>query len=197
MSFDFARLSPEDRDIFERYVGDPSTPPDLIITTDDNVPYLYRWFVIPRIEGDTTGGQIYFHIQTSGDPERPLHDHPWHNMSVILSGGYDEIIQPEPPSGECKIIERRKGQTVFRMAQLPHRLILPEGIPYTMTQFTTGPKLRTWGFWIGPRWFPYWQCVRDAGGGKSVFVYPHGSLDKLTTNERRALFPAELEANIP
>lgn len=173
MSFDFRQCSLEDRAIARRYIGDLLRPADLTITTEDDKPYLYRWHVIPRTASDDFGGNIYFHVQTSSDPERPLHDHPWANMSVILSGGYDEVCGP------IGIVNpRRKGDVVFRAATDAHRLVLPEGIPYTMTQFTTGPYERKWGFWVGRRWYPYDECVRTEGT-KTIFKYPAPERSKI------------------
>jgi hypothetical protein len=67
-------------------IGNPLRYPDLVIAPDGK-PYLYRWHVFPQ----NAAAGVYFHIQVQSDPERPLHDHPWDNTSVILSGGYDEL----------------------------------------------------------------------------------------------------------
>lgn len=124
--------------------------PDVVLAPDGE-PYLYRWHVIYN----NAHGNVFFHIQVRSDPERPLHDHPWDNTSVILSGGYDEFYEPSPqlvPLGADGSFTRmmrclRKGDTVHRKATTAHRLILPSDIPYTMTLFVTGPKRREWGFW--------------------------------------------------
>jgi hypothetical protein len=140
--------------------------PDLIIAPDGN-PYLYRWEIIPR----NKEGNIYFHIQVASDPERPLHDHPWDNFSVILSGGYDEIWCRDPPPLRGVEVTRkfRKGNTIYRRATEAHRLVLPPDIPYTMTLFTTGPKIREWGFWYPDGWRPYTEVTRQEGN-KSVHI---------------------------
>lgn len=134
--------------------------PDLIIAPKGS-PYLYRWHLIPR---RSVGANVYFHIQVQSDPERPLHDHPWDNTSVILSGGYKEVICAGPPNGPVLTMERRKGDTIFRKAEAAHRLILPDEIPYTMTLFSTGPVLRPWGFWRGAHWIPEDQFVEERDG---------------------------------
>lgn len=176
-AFDFTHCTHDDRAIARRYIGDLLRPADLVVTTDDSVPYLWRWHVLPRLSGeDQFGGHVYFHIQTSSDPERPLHDHPWPNMSVILAGGYDETLQRTfgQQRGMAMLYQRRKGNVVFREAAWLHRLELPPSIAYTMTQFTTGPYERKWGFQIGSRWYPHDQCSKNIGT-KSIFVYPEGS----------------------
>lgn len=124
--------------------------PDLVIAPDGN-PYLYRWFLIPR----NNLANVYFHIQVASDPERPLHDHPWDNTSVILSGGYNEVWDAAPDikrHGGAITRALRAGNTVHRRATEAHRLILPPDILYTMTIFSTGPTLRPWGFWFPDGW---------------------------------------------
>lgn len=148
--FDWTILSKEDSQTAARVVGSYTrlSTPDLVIAPDGK-PYLYRWHLLPR----NKAANIYFHIQVESDPERPLHDHPWANTSVILSGGYDEIVDPTPWLGIHRFERRlRSGDVACRTASEAHRLILPSGIPYTMTLFTTGPKIRDWGFWFDNGW---------------------------------------------
>lgn len=148
--------------------------PDLTLAPNGE-PYLYRWYLVgPPIE-HPDGSKTYapvcvmFHIQVQSDPERPLHDHPWDNQSVIVSGGYEEVLQSQPPYGAVERVLRVKGDVITRAAGEAHRLILPEGVPYAMTIFTAGPKLRDWGFWYGDNWHHNKQHVafRD---GMSVHV---------------------------
>lgn len=144
--------------------------PDLIIGTDE--AYLYRWHVIPRgLQANT-----YLHVQVSSDPDRPLHDHPWDNFSVILSGGYDEVLGKfnertqswEPVRTE--VTPLRVGQTRWRPAEQPHRLILPKHFDYTMTLFSTGPLCRDWGFWCKNGWRSHKDCTKVDESGRSVWV---------------------------
>jgi hypothetical protein len=169
MKFNFAQCTPEDRETALRYIGSLDRPADVVIGTD--VDYLWRWHVVKRAAGETVAGNVYFHIQTASDPERPLHDHPWDNMSLILAGEYIELVQHMPPWGETVHYKRVKGQTIFRPQQWAHRLILPRHVRYTMTQFTTGAYKRDWGFWIGKTWHPHAECTRLIDG-RSVWVDP-------------------------
>lgn len=158
MMFDWDRLSAADYQTACAILGWPiySRRPDLVIGPDGSNPYLYRWHLIPRNEK----ANVYFHIQVASDPERPLHDHPWDNTSVILSGGYDEVWDTNPsnfPQAGTEFamaISRclRVGDVVYRKATEAHRLILPPDIPYTMTIFSTGPRVRDWGFWFPEGW---------------------------------------------
>lgn len=142
--------------------------PDLVIAPEgETKPYLYRWHLTERRKE----GNVYFHIQVASDPFRPLHDHPWDNFSVILSGGYDELWNQFPFSNPEGFSTRkfRKGDTIYRKADEAHRLLLPPDIPYTMTLFTTGPKVREWGFWYPDGWRPYTEVTRQIGN-KSVHI---------------------------
>lgn len=150
--FDWDLLALEDYDTACAILGWPiySREPNLVIGPDGSNPYLYRWHLIPRNEK----ANVYFHIQVASDPERPLHDHPWDNTSVILSGGYDEIHTSCPwyPPWTQYRRQLRTGDVVHRHATEAHRLILPPDIPYTMTIFSTGPRVRDWGFWFLDGW---------------------------------------------
>lgn len=171
-AFDFAgRVAEHDRDIAHQMIGSLYRPPDLIIAPAGHGEYLFRWYVIPR----NTDANVYFHIQTESDPERPLHDHPWDNTSVILAGGYDEILDTEPAisshvpdplysSLHRYLYERRPGDVIHRKATWAHRLIRPKDIPYTMSLFTTGPKVRKWGFWTPDGWMPYNEVTTESDG---------------------------------
>lgn len=173
-------LSPEDYDFAVRTLGDDTSilcprlwHPDLTLAPDGK-PYLYRWYLVG---GNTTEGHkieiapanVMLHIQVQSDPERPFHDHPWDNTSVIVSGAYEERLQSLPPYGATEIIMRRKGDVIWRYATEAHRLILPVGVPYVMTIFSTGPKVRDWGFWYGDRWSHNKKHV-EARDGLSVHV---------------------------
>lgn len=169
-----SRLTPTDLAIAEFYLGSADREPDLDIRPDGDAEYLYRWYLTPR----GPHGNVYLHLQVADDPERPLHDHPWDNQSVILAGGYDEVTCVNPPYGRVEIRKVRAGDTIHRKAEWSHRLILPKGFPYTMTLFTTGATRRDWGFWINnhrgrPDWVSHQECiVIDPDTGRSIFKGP-------------------------
>lgn len=157
----FEILSEEDFDIALDILGMNFGNPDLTIAPDGE-PYLYRWHLVPR----NKVANVYLHIQVRSDPERPLHDHPWDNTSVILSGGYEEILNTVPECGQFTESwhQRHKGDMIARKAQWAHRLLLPKGVPYAMTIFTTGPKIRDWGFWYPTGWVSHKDLCREVDG---------------------------------
>ena len=132
-------------------------PPDLEIGGAED-PYMRRWYIIPRNRVFC----IYLHNMLRDDDDRALHDHPGANISVVLRGGYREVVfLSKPVIGselpETTVKTRRAGALVFRRAKTAHRLELlnPEG---SWSIFIVLPKLRDWGFWCGSaaRWVP-WQ----------------------------------------
>ena len=164
----FSLLSREDFKLVETILGGVR-PPDLTIAPD-GAPYLVRWHVVPR----NPEANIYLHLQVASDPERPLHDHPWDNTSVILSGGYHERMrQAEPVSyadaERAALFTWRKGDGIYRKAAWPHRLFLPRELKYTLTLFSTGPKIRDWGFWTTKGWVSHSELIENLPDGQSVF----------------------------
>lgn len=133
-----------------------SRPPDFTIKRRDGI-YLSRWWVIPR----NRFFNIYLHRFDGDDEDRALHDHPWVNCSVILSGSYIEhrILRGGVHS------EKRysAGAVKFRLPRSAHRISLIERPTWTL--FITGPVVRTWGFHCPRGWRPWREFVdeRDIG----------------------------------
>lgn len=144
-----------------------SRPPDFIIGPEDN-PYMRRWFVIPR----NPYQNIYLHEILRSDDDRAGHDHPWDNQTVIIEGGYEERgYLPAEPWIPLRIRWVRKaGDYVSRRATDTHRLIVPEG-GRAVTLFTTGPRIREWGFWCPgdetrePRWVVWTDFTSGENSG--------------------------------
>lgn len=121
------------------------------VVHDDDGPIMYRWHVVPR--NDLAG--VYFHIQVRSDSiTRGPHDHEYDSFGTILGGRYvDEEWDRMPPSHgyhgwiaemNSRLLER--GDVIQRRADQLHRIVLPEGTPYSMSLFSHGPRVRKWGF---------------------------------------------------
>lgn len=122
--------------------------PDFTVKREDG-DYLRRWYVIPR----NRWFNIYLHNMVQDDDPRALHDHPWWNVSIVLKGGYYEVVPAKPlsPSGawlyahpslrnysesmraelakpylsdNCVVRWRGPGSIIFRRATDAHRLML-------------------------------------------------------------------------
>lgn len=155
--------------------------PDFVIhgggvTAAQQVAYLKRWYVIPR----NRVCNIYLHQILRDDDDRALHDHPWPNCSIVLRGGYREVMPGR--DGGLRGVDRRAGSVVFRRPTSAHRLIVGDGFAWTL--FLTGPKVRDWGFWCPKGWVPWWRfvdpgntgaigrgCAQDQAGGGIVTLF--------------------------
>lgn len=135
-----------------------SRSPDFVIGPAES-PYLLRWWIIPR----NRFFNIYLHRILADDDDRAKHDHPWLNCSILLSGGYREVMPHA-----TKI--RQRFSFVFRRATALHRLELlrdSEGnkLP-CWSLFITGPVIRTWGFACPKGWVPWREFVDERDTGK-------------------------------
>lgn len=128
--------------------------PDLIITAKNGRPFLYRWHLIPRY---ATKANVYLHVQCQSDPDRPMHDHPYDNCSVLLAGRYTELLDttPEKTGHTEDLYHRGPGDVIWRKAEWAHRIVLPKGVPYSISIFTTGPPRRVWGFHASSGFLPH------------------------------------------
>lgn len=141
-------------------------PPDMVIG-DPQHPYLRRWWVIPR----NRWCNVYLHQILRSDDDRALHDHPWPNVSIVLSGQYAEVtvsrrtgrILRRNPGLSCwpygTVTKLRQAlSVVFRRATTPHRLVVDPARP-VWTLFITGPRWRDWGFHFPHAWVPFQKAV--------------------------------------
>lgn len=144
--------------------------PDYLIGREGDW-YLRRWYVIPR----NRLFNIYLHNMLRDDDDRALHDHPWWNISIVLHGGYWEIM-PEVDAGRGmaswayqfhRRVWRGVGYVVLRRAEAAHRLALQDKKP-SWSLFITGPNIRTWGFWCPKGWRPWREFVADTPEGNTI-----------------------------
>ena len=125
-------------------------PPDFVIGDD----YLRRWWVIPR----NHYFNIYLHNIRHSDDDRALHDHPWWNLSILLKGGYLEVLTDSR-------IRRKRGTFIFRHPHVLHRLEVRDH-EHAWTLFITGPAVRTWGFFCPQGWIPWRDFVDPDNPGQ-------------------------------
>jgi hypothetical protein len=123
-------------------------------------PYMLRWWVIPR----NRFFNIYLHRIERSDDDRALHDHPWLNCSIVLRGGYREVMPEHAPSVSWPVPPQRNvwrgpGSIVLRRPSAAHRLEVADGRA-CWSLFITGPNVRDWGFWC-PRGWKKWTDFVD------------------------------------
>lgn len=135
-----------------------NTKPDFIIKLEDDVEYLYRWWLIPR----NKYFNIYLH-KVIGDDERYFHDHPWNSLGFILEGAYLEVTPYEQQFHKLRnrkitqsafhIETLSQGTWSYRDTSFAHYLTLQERVNHKIgplcvwSLFFTGPKKTEWGFY--------------------------------------------------
>jgi hypothetical protein len=168
-----------------------SREPDVLIGGPVDT-YMRRWWVIPR----NRLFNIYFHHFMRSDDDRALHDHPWWNISAVLTyPGYKEHVpkvhhfdlddKPVYDYQNTEVIERIPGEICFRGAKTAHRIelmhtpygvdengklvVVPKPIP-VYTLFITGPKVRDWGFHCPKGWKDWrdFTAFHSKGNGNEV-----------------------------
>lgn len=111
----------------------------------DEVEYLGRSFLvrIPKRFG------AYLHQIHVSDED--LHDHPWDNISIVLSGGYWETTVDFSALGKASgwsRVWRGPGAIIRRKAEDTHCLVMQDGQKEsTWSLFIHLRRRRAWGFW--------------------------------------------------
>lgn len=134
-------------------------------------PYLLRWYVTPwsgayrnTLPAQRTAWQrlvfalpaIYVHEFRRSDDDRALHDHPWVNASILISGTYTE--HTISAGGVHHRTTRAPGDIVLRRSTAAHRVEITPGTR-CRTLFITGPRVRDWGFHCPHGWRPWREFV--------------------------------------
>lgn len=135
--------------------------PDFIISPNGTDVYLRRWWIVPRNEYTN----VYLHEILRSDDDRAPHDHPWANRTLVIDG---EMIEHEYyKSHWIRSRTLTPGMTAARFAVDSHRLEIPAG-GRCITLFTTGPKIRDWGFWCWDNRFVPWQEFTGGESGERI-----------------------------
>lgn len=126
--------------------------------------YLERFYVLFPLSWEKyIPFNVYLHRFYSSD-EGDLHDHPWHNASLVLTGAYFEQT-PLPPEWEDIIHSsysmRRAGDVIFRKATDRHKIELINDKP-VWTLFFMGRRFREWGFYKDGKWIEWRTYLRKA-----------------------------------
>jgi len=182
-------------------------PYDIRIPTNASIPaYMLRWWHIKR----NAFFNCYLHHVLRSDDDTALHDHPWWNFSIVLSGGYYEHtierggVHTQRWFGPGSMQFRPRGSCAHRL-QLPTERIddapmiqMAQSVDLDLTNyrnrqvempaitiFVTGPVLRRWGFHHPERWVDAYEwddfCLERGIGGEKMAGYAT-QLDKPRTN---------------
>jgi len=138
-----------------------SRPSDVDIGRDDTgLPYMQRWYAIPR----NKFFNCYLHLYHHHD-DRILHSHPWWSLSLCVSGALREFHTRTaqganlPEQHKVRMVQR--GELVWRSADMFHRLEIAGN--RTITIFFTGPKIKTWYF-ACKRGLMHWKAYGAKSG---------------------------------
>lgn len=115
------------------------------IGPDGSTIYMRRWFAWCPWFG------IRVHHILRSDHDKALHDHPWDFTSILLTGGYSEVVpvgpstrpRPVSPDGKHMRIDWPRWSIVRHKAEDFHRLVLEKPV---WTLVFTGPKRQSWSF---------------------------------------------------
>ena len=113
--------------------------------------YLERFYIL-----STPWLGIYLHRFWASDDDG-LHDHPWHSISVLLSGTYFEEEPERQGTPYGPSITRRRSPLrppfKFRSRYAAHRITVDEENPGAWSLFIRfGLKRRKWGFYRHRGW---------------------------------------------
>ena len=115
--------------------------PCRLIDGERGEPYLERYYLFGAL-----GWHAYLHRFVDSDPDRGLHDHPWGRaLSLVLSGGYDEIRPCVSDPDQTCIRTLSPGRLNRLRGSDFHRVVLRRGQP-AWTLFLHGPRVKGWGF---------------------------------------------------
>ena len=91
---------------------------------------------------------IYLHRIHVPDADRDPHDHPWWFASLVLSGGYDELVWDHPEDiGELAARRRVRGRWSLRTIRRTQAHMITDVRGQLWTLVLTGPRRSSWGFW--------------------------------------------------
>lgn len=96
-------------------------------------PYLIRW------RAEMPWFSVRLHHWLAPDDDRAPHDHPWGFTTFVLKGGYTDAS----PGGDQHL---RAPAVRRRSAEHQHTVYPDAGGAWTV--IVTGPKVRSWGFWV-------------------------------------------------
>jgi hypothetical protein len=123
----------------------------------ENDPYLDRLCIIK-----TPLFSVYLHHIHRPDSDPDPHDHPWWFASLILCGGYEEMIWPDKMNCRRTVVRSRPRFSLAALGrEACHTITSVRGELWTLC--LTGPNHGGWGFWVHGRLVP-WRDYLDSRG---------------------------------
>lgn len=122
--------------------GLPKLQPIREIRSRGGTLHFQRWQLL-----QTPLGSVFLHHILRADEDKHLHDHPWNFLTIVLKGGYVEILLRD---GEESARAMTPGQGARRMTTDFHKI--EKLLAPTWTLFFTGPRIHDpWGYHVTAR----------------------------------------------
>jgi hypothetical protein len=128
---------------------------DIMDANDPTQLYLRRWRLI-----QTPWFALYLHKVLLPDDDRHMHDHPYNFSSLVLRGGYKEVV--DYGDGWSWGRSHKAGSIHHMKAEWLHKIVSLKRVP-TWTLLFVGRRRRTWGFWTENGWVAWHNYERETG----------------------------------
>lgn len=133
--------------------------------------YMDRFWLTPDPKADAEQSiSARLHRILRADSDEAMHDHPFDTVTLILAGGYVELVpkdqaqSPTLDNNEFVSHLRRPGDVIFRRATDRHRIIAVAPKPYeSWSMFVCGPWKQDWGFYT-PEGKVFWRKYLNQWG---------------------------------
>lgn len=111
---------------------------------------------------------VFLHELRGADADRDLHDHPFSFISIILKGGYRELVPiRQEPVFRINMYRHWGRWSVHTMkATDRHRIVSLDQNP-TWTLLLVGRRKRTWGFHTSQGFVP-WDEYKERTDGNAI-----------------------------
>lgn len=123
------------------------------IPAPDGTPYLSRLRIVA-----TPLFCLYLHRIHASDGDRDLHSHPWSFVSMILRGGYIEVLASADDPKRGWVRARTRWSVHRHPFKLIHRIEIVA--PGTVTLVLTGRRRDNWGFYTDNGFVPWQEYTR-------------------------------------
>lgn len=137
----------------------------IVLDRQSSEPYLERYYLFIKERKDFPFN-VFLHHFLKSDPDDE-HDHPWRYATLILKGGYWEIIPTESgpyrkPNGSLNTKKVWRGPGHFRVcsAESFHRIELDPKVE-CWTLFMPGRQRRDWGFDVKGKWVQHERYLEE------------------------------------
>jgi hypothetical protein len=129
----------------------------------DGSLYLRRHYLTPR----TWRYRVFLHLINREDNDRDPHSHPWKFWTLILWGGYFEVIfnTLDQIRGRQNPVVRFLGPFSFLFRPAEHIHMVYKLVKPTWTLVIAGPSKRVWGFYpVTGEFVPWYDYLRREDG---------------------------------